>query len=116
MLYEVITECRINAEDPETFIPSPGLIKSCMFPGGVGVRVDTGIYPGCMVPPTYDSLLGKLVVHGDDRNEAIMRMRRALEEIRIEGVKTSVDFHKKLTMDSDFTEGRLWTKFVEKRA
>ncbi|NNG46751.1 MAG: acetyl-CoA carboxylase biotin carboxylase subunit, partial [Deltaproteobacteria bacterium] len=109
-------ECRINAEDPDTFTPSPGLINSCVFPGGFGVRVDTGIYPGYTVPPTYDSLLGKLVVHGEDRNEAIMRMRRALEEIRIEGVKTSIDFHKKLMTDSDFTEGRLWTKFVEKRA
>jgi acetyl-CoA carboxylase biotin carboxylase subunit len=109
-------ECRINAEDPETFTPSPGRISSCVFPGGFGVRVDTAIYPGYTVPSTYDSLLGKLVVHGDDRNEAIMRMRRALEEIRIEGVKTSIDFHKKLMIDSDFTEGRLWTKFVEKKA
>jgi len=109
-------ECRINAEDPETFTPSPGRISSCVFPGGFGVRVDTAIYPGYTVPSTYDSLLGKLVVHGDDRNEAIMRMRRALEEIRIEGVKTTIDFHKKLMIDSDFTEGRLWTKFVEKRA
>jgi acetyl-CoA carboxylase biotin carboxylase subunit len=109
-------ECRINAEDSETFTPSPGLIKSCVFPGGFGVRVDTAIYPGYTIPPAYDSLLGKLVVYGEDRNEAIMRMRRALEETRIEGVKTTIDFHKKLMMDSDFTEGRLWTKFVEKRA
>lgn len=109
-------ECRINAEDPETFTPSPGRIHSCTFPGGFGVRVDTSIYPGYTVPSTYDSLLGKLVVHADDRSEAIMRMRRALDEIRIDGVKTTVDFHRKLMTDSDFAEGRLWTKFVEKRA
>jgi acetyl-CoA carboxylase biotin carboxylase subunit len=107
-------ECRINAEDPETFIPSPGKISSCVFPGGFGVRVDTAIYPGYTVPPTYDSLLGKLIVHGEDRNEAIMRMRRALDELRIEGIKTTVDFHKKMMNNTDFTEGRLWANFLAK--
>ncbi|MBI5342255.1 MAG: acetyl-CoA carboxylase biotin carboxylase subunit [Deltaproteobacteria bacterium] len=107
-------ECRINAEDPESFVPSPGTIRSCLFPGGFGVRVDTAIYPGYTVPPTYDSLLGKLIVHGEDRNEAIMRMRRALDELQIEGVKTTTDFHKKMMSNTDFTEGRLWTSFLAK--
>ncbi len=107
-------ECRINAEDPETFTPSPGKIASCVFPGGFGVRVDTAIYPGYSVPPTYDSLLGKLIVHGEDRNEAIMRMRRALEELNISGVKTTIDFHKKMMNNTDFTEGRLWATFLAK--
>ncbi len=108
-------ECRINAEDPESFVPSPGRISSVVLPGGFGVRMDTAIYPGYTVPPTYDSLLGKLIVVGDDRNEAIMRMSRALAELRIEGIKTTVDFHRKMMKNSDFTEGRLWTGFLEKK-
>ena len=107
-------EVRINAEDPETFLPFPGPIHTCIFPGGFGVRVDTAIYPGYVVPSTYDSLLGKLIVHGDDRNEAIMRMRRALDEVRIEGVRTTVPFHKKMMFNSDFVEARLSTNFLEK--
>ncbi|OGP80880.1 MAG: acetyl-CoA carboxylase biotin carboxylase subunit [Deltaproteobacteria bacterium RBG_16_64_85] len=107
-------ECRINAEDSGNFVPSPGTIRSCLFPGGFGVRVDTAIYPGYVIPPTYDSLLGKLIVHGEDRNEAISRMRRALDELQIEGVKTTTDFHKKMMNNTDFTEGRLWTNFLEK--
>ncbi len=107
-------EVRINAEDPETFLPFPGPIRTCVFPGGFGVRVDTAIYPGYVVPSTYDSLLGKLIVHGDDRNEAIMRMRRALDEVRIEGVRTTVPFHKKMMVNSDFVEARLSTNFLEK--
>ena len=107
-------EVRINAEDPETFLPFPGTISSCLFPGGFGVRVDTAIYPGYTVPPTYDSLLGKLIVHGEDRNEAIMRMRRALDEVRIEGVRTTVAFHRKIMVNSDFVEARLSTNFLEK--
>ncbi len=107
-------ECRINAEDSENFIPSPGTIRSCLFPGGFGVRVDTAIYPGYIIPPTYDSLLAKLIVHGEDRNEAISRMRRALDELQIEGVKTTTDFHKKMMNNTDFTEGRLWTNFLAK--
>jgi acetyl-CoA carboxylase biotin carboxylase subunit len=107
-------EVRINAEDPETFMPFPGKIDSCSFPGGFGVRVDTAIYPGYTVPSTYDSLLGKLIVHGEDRNEAIMRMRRALDEVRIEGVRTTVGFHKKILVNSDFVEARLSTNFLEK--
>jgi len=107
-------EVRINAEDSETFLPFPGPIHTCIFPGGFGVRVDTAIYPGYVVPSTYDSLLGKLIVHGDDRNEAIMRMRRALDEVRIEGVRTTVAFHKKMMFNSDFVEARLSTNFLEK--
>jgi len=107
-------EVRINAEDSETFLPFPGPIHTCIFPGGYGVRVDTAIYPGYVVPSTYDSLLGKLIVHGDDRNEAIMRMRRALDEVRIEGVRTTVAFHKKMMFNSDFVEARLSTNFLEK--
>ncbi len=108
-------ECRINAEDPETFVPSPGRIASVVLPGGFGVRMDASIYPGYIVPPTYDSLLGKLIVIGDDRTEAMMRMSRALGELRIEGVKTTVEFHRKMMKNSDFTEGRLWTGFLEKK-
>jgi acetyl-CoA carboxylase biotin carboxylase subunit len=108
-------EVRINAEDPETFLPFPGPIHSCLFPGGFGIRIDTAAYPGYTVPSTYDSLLGKLIVHGDDRSEAIMRMRRALEEVRIDGVRTTVAFHKKMMVNSDFVEARLSTNFLEKQ-
>jgi acetyl-CoA carboxylase biotin carboxylase subunit len=107
-------ECRINAEDPDSFVPSPGTIRTCLFPGGFGVRMDTAIYPGYTVPPTYDSLIAKLIVHGEDRNEAIMRMRRALDELNIEGVKTTTDLHKRMMNNTDFTEGRLWTNFMAK--
>ena len=108
-------ECRINAEDPETFVPSPGRITSVVLPGGFGVRMDTAIFAGYTVPSTYDSLLGKLIVVGDDRNEAIMRMSRALGELRIEGIKTTVEFHRKMMKNTDFTEGRLSTGFLEKK-
>ncbi len=108
-------ECRINAEDPETFVPSPGRIASIVLPGGFGVRMDTAVYPGYTVPPTYDSLLGKLIVIGDDRNEAIMRMSRALAELQVEGIKTTIEFHRKMMKNSDFTEGRLSTGFLEKK-
>ncbi|HEY3491003.1 MAG TPA: acetyl-CoA carboxylase biotin carboxylase subunit [Candidatus Deferrimicrobiaceae bacterium] len=107
-------EVRINAEDPEKFLPSPGMITSCIFPGGCGVRVDTHIYPGYTVPPTYDSLLGKLIVHAEDRNTAIQRMRRALEELKIEGIKTTTDFHRKMMTNSEFAAGRVSTNFLEK--
>ncbi|GAB4234893.1 MAG: acetyl-CoA carboxylase biotin carboxylase subunit [Deltaproteobacteria bacterium] len=107
-------EVRINAEDPETFLPFPGPVASCVFPGGFGVRIDTAIYPGYTVPSTYDSLLGKLIVHGDDRGEAIMRMRRALDEVRIDGVRTTVPFHRKMMVNSDFVEARVSTNFLEK--
>lgn len=107
-------EVRINAEDPETFLPFPGPIPNCVFPGGFGVRIDTAVYPGYVVPSTYDSLLGKMIVHGDDRAEAIMRMRRALDEVRIDGVRTTVPFHRKMMVNSDFVEARVSTNFLEK--
>jgi acetyl-CoA carboxylase biotin carboxylase subunit len=87
-------ECRINAEDPERFIPSPGKITFLSLPGGPGVRVDTAIYDGYVIPSHYDSLIAKLIVHGKDRTEAIMKMRRALDEFIIEGVNTTIPFHK----------------------
>jgi acetyl-CoA carboxylase biotin carboxylase subunit len=107
-------ECRINAEDPERFIPSPGKITFLSLPGGPGVRVDTAIYNGYVVPSHYDSLIAKLIVHGKDRTEAIMKMRRALDEFVIEGVKTTIPFHKKVLLDPDFISGNFNTNFVEK--
>ncbi len=107
-------ECRINAEDPERFIPCPGKITFLSLPGGPGVRVDTAAYSGCVIPSHYDSLVAKLVVHGRDREEAIARMRRALDEFIIEGIKTTIPFHKKVLSDPDFIKGDFNTGFVEK--
>ncbi|OHE59839.1 MAG: acetyl-CoA carboxylase biotin carboxylase subunit [Thermodesulfovibrio sp. RBG_19FT_COMBO_42_12] len=107
-------ECRINAEDPERFIPSPGKITFLSLPGGLGVRVDTAIYNGYVIPPHYDSLIAKLVTYGKDRQEAIARMRRALDEFIIEGIKTTIPFHKKVLSNPDFISGNFNTNFVEK--
>jgi acetyl-CoA carboxylase biotin carboxylase subunit len=107
-------ECRINAEDPERFIPSPGTITFLSLPGGPGVRVDTAAYNGCVIPSHYDSLVAKLIVHGRDRNEALARLRRALDEFIIEGIKTTIPFHKKVLNDPDFLKGDFNTGFVEK--
>jgi len=107
-------ECRINAEDPERFIPCPGKITFMSLPGGPGVRVDTAAYNGCVIPSHYDSLVAKLIVHGRDRTEAIMRMRRALDEFVIEGIKTTIPFHKKVLNDPDFVAGNINTGFVER--
>ncbi|MEW6215410.1 MAG: acetyl-CoA carboxylase biotin carboxylase subunit [Nitrospirota bacterium] len=107
-------ECRINAEDPERFIASPGKITFLSFPGGPGVRLDTAIYSGYVIPSHYDSLIAKLIVHGKDRVEAIARMRRALDEFIIEGIKTTIPFHKKIFNNPDFIKGEFNTKFVEK--
>lgn len=107
-------ECRINAEDPERFIPSPGKINFVSFPGGPGVRVDTSIYNNYVIPSHYDSLIAKLIVHGKDRNEAIARMRRALDEFIIEGINTTIPFHKKVLNHPDFVSGNFNTQFVEK--
>jgi acetyl-CoA carboxylase biotin carboxylase subunit len=98
-------ECRINAEHPETFIPSPGRITDYHAPGGLGVRVDSAIYSGYAVPPYYDSLIAKLIVHGSTRNECLMRLRRALEEFVIGGVNTTIPLHQKLFSDPDFLNG-----------
>lgn len=107
-------ECRINAEDPEKFIPSPGKITFLYQPGGPGVRVDTAAYTGWTVPPHYDSLIAKLIVHGRDRTEAIEKMRRALDEFIIEGIKTTIPFHKKVFSNEDFIKGEVNTQFLER--
>ncbi len=106
-------ECRINAEDHERgFAPSPGRISRFVCPGGPGVRIDTHIEAGYTVPPFYDSLLAKIVCWGRDREEAIQRMLRALDEIRIEGIKTTIPFHKALLMHEAFRAGGVNTRFV----
>ncbi len=107
-------ECRINAEDPERFIPSPGTITFLSLPGGPGVRVDTGIYNGYTIPSHYDSLIAKLIVHGRDRTEAILKMKSALEEFIIEGVNTTIPFHKRVLNSPDFISGNFHTNFIEK--
>lgn len=107
-------ECRINAEDPERFIPSPGKITFLSLPGGPGVRVDTAIYDGYIIPSHYDSLIAKLIVHGKDRAEAIAKMKRALDEFIIEGVNTTIPFHKRVLNNPDFISGNFTTLFVEK--
>jgi acetyl-CoA carboxylase biotin carboxylase subunit len=107
-------ECRINAEDPERFIPCPGKITFMAVPGGPGVRVDTAMYNGCTVSSHYDSLVAKLIVHGRDRDEAMARMKRALDEFIIEGIKTTIPFHKRVLNDPDFIKGQFNTGLVEK--
>jgi len=98
-------ECRINAEDPRTFAPSPGLVKDYHAPGGLAVRVDSGLYGGYRIPPFYDSLVAKLVVRGQTRNECLMRLRRALEEFVIEGVSTTIPLHQALIGEPAFIDG-----------
>jgi acetyl-CoA carboxylase, biotin carboxylase subunit len=98
-------ECRINAEDPEHFVPSPGTVTAWLPPGGYGVRVDSHLMPGAIVPPYYDSLIAKIIVHGRDRAEAISRMQRALAETVVEGVKTTIPYHQKLLADPAFLSG-----------
>lgn len=107
-------ECRINAEDPERFIPNPGRITLFYQPGGPDVRVDTAAYCGWVVPSQYDSLIAKLIVHGRNRAEAIQTMKRALDEFIVEGIKTTIPFHKKVFADQDFMAGEFNTGFVEK--
>ena len=107
-------ECRVNAEDPETFVPSPGLIHTFSVPGGPGVRVDTFAHTDCTVSPYYDSMIAKIIVHGRDRTEAIARMKRTLEMTVIEGIKTSIPLHLRILNDPDFVAGRLSTSFMER--
>jgi acetyl-CoA carboxylase biotin carboxylase subunit len=107
-------EVRLNAEDPETFAPSPGRITAIHLPGGPGVRLDTHAYQGYVVPPNYDSLIAKLIVHAEDRPQAVARLRRALLECVIEGIKTNVDFHRRVVDHEDFIRARLDTRFVER--
>ncbi len=109
-------ECRINAEDPETFTPSPGKITAFNIPGGPGVRVDTAVYPDYVVPPYYDSMIAKLIVHARTRQGAIRRMKRALEMMVVEGVKTTIPLHQKIMENENFQQGNFSTKFMEELA
>jgi acetyl-CoA carboxylase biotin carboxylase subunit len=106
-------ECRINAEDPVKFTPSPGLITAFNIPGGPGVRVDTAVYPGYVVPPYYDSMIAKLIVHARTRELAIARMRRALDMMVVEGIKTTIPLHQAIMADEKFQKGEFSTKFME---
>jgi len=106
-------ECRINAEDPVKFTPSPGKITAFNIPGGPGVRVDTAVYPGYTVPPYYDSMIAKLIVHARTRELAIARMQRALELMVVEGIKTTIPLHQRIMADENFQRGEFLTKFME---
>jgi acetyl-CoA carboxylase, biotin carboxylase subunit len=107
-------ECRINAEDSEKdFIPCPGKIENLIVPGGPGIRIDSHVYNGYTIPPYYDSMIIKLLAYGRDREEAIIRMQRALDEIRIDGIKTTTPFHKKVMKNKDFLEGDIYTNFIQ---
>jgi acetyl-CoA carboxylase biotin carboxylase subunit len=107
-------ECRVNAEDPDKFVPSAGRIDDFHPPGGTGIRVDTAAYAGAVIPPYYDSLVAKVVVHGKDRTEAIARMRRALEMFIIEGIKTSIPVQRRILAEPDFAAGRIDTHFLDR--
>src|SRR6185295_6383725 len=107
-------EVRVNAEDPVTFAPSPGRITGLHKPGGLGVRVDSHIYNQYVVPPFYDSLLAKLIVHAENRPAALARLRRALDEFVVEGIKTNIDFFKRLTQNAEYVAGKMDTHLVER--
>jgi acetyl-CoA carboxylase, biotin carboxylase subunit len=107
-------ECRINAEDPETFAPSPGTITTFHLPGGPGVRVDTAAHPECRISPYYDSMIAKLITRGNNRMEAISRMRRSLEVLVVEGIRTNVPLHRRILKDPDFIRGNLDTGYLER--
>jgi acetyl-CoA carboxylase biotin carboxylase subunit len=107
-------ECRINAEDPEKFTPSPGQITKYSAPGGFGVRVDSAMESGTVVAPHYDSMIAKLIAHGRDRQESIARLRRALDEFVIEGIKTTIPLHRRILEDPDFQKGHFSTTFLER--
>jgi acetyl-CoA carboxylase biotin carboxylase subunit len=109
-------EFRINAEDPKTFVPSPGKVTGLVWPGGPGVRVDSHLYAGYTVPPHYDSLLAKIIVRGADRAEAIRRARRALSCTVVEGVKTSIPLFLRILDNPAFAQGDLSTRFLERQA
>src|SRR5438876_2537951 len=106
-------ECRINAESPDTFTPSPGTITTFNLPGGPGVRLDTYVYPGYRVPPFYDSMIAKVIVHARTRDLAIARMRRALDAMVVEGIKTTIPLHRRIMDDPDFQAGNFSTRFME---
>ncbi len=107
-------ECRINAENPNTFVPSPGRITGFHLPGGIGVRVDTWAYTDCVIPPYYDSLIAKLISYGSDRGEAIRRMQRALGMFIVEGIYTSIPMHQRIMADADFQAGKFDTNFIKR--
>jgi acetyl-CoA carboxylase biotin carboxylase subunit len=107
-------ECRINAEDPDTFTPSAGKVTAFRVPGGPGIRVDTACYADAVIPPYYDSLIAKLISHGHDRAEAIVRMQRALDGFVVEGVKTTIPLHKRILADPNFLAGKFDTHFLER--
>ena len=107
-------ECRINAENPETFAPSPGRITGLNLPGGIGIRVDTHAYQDGVIPPYYDSLVAKLIAHGADRTEAIARMKRALDLFVVEGIHTSIPLHKRILNEPDFVAGTFDTNFIKR--
>jgi len=109
-------ECRINAEDPDTFVPSAGRITALRIPGGPGIRVDTAAYSDAVIPPFYDSLVAKLIAYGHDRSEAIARMRGALEGFIVEGIKTTIPLHERIIADRDFVAGNFDTHFLERLA
>jgi len=108
-------ECRINAEDPVTFMPCPGKMEFYRPPGGYGVRVDSAAYSGYTISPYYDSLIGKLVVYGQTRAEALVRMQRALAEFSIRGIKTTIPFHQVILADKDFKNGEFTTDFIQQK-
>ncbi|HVY93482.1 MAG TPA: carbamoyl phosphate synthase, partial [Bryobacteraceae bacterium] len=107
-------ECRINAENPETFAPSPGRITGLNLPGGIGVRVDTHAYQDGVIPPYYDSLVAKLIAYGADRDEAIARMKRALDLFVVEGIHTSIPLHRRIMNEPDFVAGTFDTNFIKR--
>ena len=107
-------ECRVNAEHPETFAPSPGTVQEFHAPGGLGVRLDSAMYAGYRIPPHYDSLIGKLIVHGMDRNECLMRLSRALDEMVVSGVETTLPLHRRLVHNDDITKGNYDIHWLEK--
>ncbi len=109
-------ECRINAENPDTFAPSPGRITGLNLPGDIGIRVDTAAYTDYVIPPFYDSLVAKLIAYGADRTEAIARMRRALDMFVVEGIYTTIPLHQRIMNDPDFIAGRTDTSFLATRA
>jgi acetyl-CoA carboxylase biotin carboxylase subunit len=107
-------ECRINAEDPDTFMPSPGKITTFHPPGGPGLRLDTACYAEAVIPPHYDSMIAKVIARGNSRGEAVLRMRRALDSFVIEGIKTNLPLQQRILNEEDFVRGRISTSFMER--
>ena len=108
-------ECRINAEDPKTFMPCPGRVTQFHAPGGLGVRVDSHLYSGYLVPPTYDSMIAKIVTHAETREMALARMRSALDELVIDGIRTNLPMQQDLVRDSGFIKGGVNIHYLEKK-